>query len=183
MSEGGILPWKVQKLKLVPTLSYDSIHKPLKAPKGRRWNYDALNKEWSLIAAEEPEAKSPTGVAVNAVVVDNDAVSSFFEHHITSSDTFQGICLRYKIKPRKLRAANGGFTGENLQLCPSPLKIPRPEPTATVVEGAPALTQDEVLGVLMRECNGIAQTEARAYLMLNDWDLKEALENAREDGF
>eukprot|EP00536_Pseudo-nitzschia_multiseries_P011170 jgi/Psemu1/326349/estExt_fgenesh1_pg.C_3660009 len=183
MTEGGILPWKVQKLNLVPTLSYDSIHKPLKPPKGRRWIYDPQTKEWSLEPAEEPTSTSPTAVAVNAVVVDTDVISPTYEHHITPSDTFQGICLRYKITPLKLRAANGGFTGDGLRLCPNPLRIPRPEPTATVIEGSPALTQDEVINVLLRECKGIARTEARAYLMLNDWDLNEALENAREDGF
>lgn len=183
-----------------PTLSYDSIYKTLKAPKGKRWNYDPGTKQWSLVAAEKPANPSP--VAVNAVVVaedetenhkgatvttaaiiDKDPSSPYLEHRIEPSDTFQGICLRYKITPLELRRANGSFTGENLCLVPSLLRIPRSEPTAMVVEGASGLTQSDVTGILLRECRGMVRSEARAYLMLSDWDLDEALENAREDGF
>jgi len=207
MAEGGTLPWKIQKLNLAPSLSYDSIHKPLRAPKGKRWNFDPLHKEWSLVAAEkksssaaifvdavvitedETRNKKDEAAAATAKKINSDPLSPFVEHHISSSDTFQGICLRYKITPLKLRRANGGFTGDNLGLVPNPLKIPRTDAMTTVAiaeevkDGHCSLTQSQVVGVLLKECRGMSRSEARAYLMLNDWDLAEALENAHQDGF
>jgi len=199
MAEGAQLPWKIQKLNLAPTLSYDSIHKPLQAPKGKCWNYDPLHKEWSLVATQKPQSSC---IFVDAVVVtededgapvtkeiNHDELSPFVDHYIMPSDTFQGICLRYKIKPLELRRANGGFTGENLNLVPNPLKIPRKDcmiPTADAVGvdgSAQPLTRSQVVAVFLDECRGASRSEARAYLMLNDWDLAAALENAQEDGF
>jgi len=202
MPEGGVLPWKIQKLNLAPSLSYDSIQKPLLAPKGKRWNYDCTNKEWSLVN------HSSAFVVVDAVVVaddNNDKAgnsnvitaeefsSHFVEHHIRSSDTFQGICLKYKITPLELRRANG-FSGQNLELAPNPLKIPHSNYImATSAEAIPidknnnkiqvSLTKNEVIKIIRKECRNISLSEAKAYLMLNDWDLSEALENAKEDGF
>jgi len=184
----------MQKLKVgAPTLSYDNIKKPLKCPKGKRWNYDALNKEWSLVDAEKQPTPSPPAVLASVVTedttglgnihIDGPAPSAFLTHHIEASDTFQGICLRYKITPLDLHRANSGFTGENLHLCPNPLKIPRPEPTATVVEGESGLSHNELVSILLRRCSGMARNEAKAYLMLSDWDLNEALKDAKEDGF
>ena len=175
MTEGGLFAWKIQKLNLAPTLTYDSIQKPLKAPKGRQWIFDPVHKEWSLEEKEETSSSVPKTLD-----------SPYIEHIVTSSDTFQGICLRYKIKPLELRRLNGGFTGENLSLVPNPLKIPRRKDMTIdkKVDDAPrALTQDEVVGILLKECRSMNRSEARAYLMLNDWDFAKALENACEDGF
>jgi len=202
MPEGGTLPWKIQKLNVAPSLSYNSIYKPLKAPKGKRWNYDSLHKEWSLVAVDKPS--SSTSIIVDAVIItegenggsgtntttttkiiNNDPLSPFVEHYIKPSDTFQGICLRYKVKPLELRRANG-FTGTNLHLAPNPLKIPRTDimTTSAVAVAVPKLSQNEVVGVLLREFRGkLSRSEAKAYLMLSDWDLTAALENAHEDGF
>lgn len=194
MTGGVTLPWRMQKLKVgAPSLSYDNINKALKCPKGKRWNYDALNKEWSMVDAEKPPTPSPPTVLASVVTDDKNGLGNtnndgpapcaFMAHRIETSDTFQGICLRYKITPLELRRANGGFTGDNLHLCPNPLKIPRPEPTATVVEGAQGLSQNELVGILLRRCSGMSRSEAKAYLMLSDWDLNEALTDAKEDGF
>eukprot|EP00535_Pseudo-nitzschia_heimii_P000096 CAMPEP_0197183540 /NCGR_PEP_ID=MMETSP1423-20130617/7872_1 /TAXON_ID=476441 /ORGANISM="Pseudo-nitzschia heimii, Strain UNC1101" /LENGTH=201 /DNA_ID=CAMNT_0042634125 /DNA_START=101 /DNA_END=706 /DNA_ORIENTATION=+ len=201
MAEGGTLPWKIQKLNLAPSLSYDSIHKPLRAPKGKRWNFDHVHKEWSLVAAGEgmttASASSTSDFAAGSKIVDSVDIiqdkdgtvgkikenmgmkppSSFLDHFISPSDTFQGICLKYKISPLELRRANGGFSGENLNLVPNPLKIPSKDAVAA------ELTQDQVVDVLLKECRSMSRSEARAYLMLEDWDLNEALRNAHEDGF
>jgi len=199
MAEGGMLAWKVQKLNVAPTLSYKSIHKTLPAaPKGKRWNFDPANKEWSLVDKEPPACCI---VDVDAVVItesvsmdetsekatmrkiNDDPLTLYVEHYITPEDTFQGICLRYKIKPFELRRANG-FTGENLKLMNNPLKIPRRDAIAErVIDSSRHMTQSEVIMVLLKECKGMKRTEATAYLMLSDWDLAEALENARGDGF
>jgi len=198
MTEGGMLPWKIQKLNVAPTLSYKSVHKTLGAPKGKRWNFDPANKEWSLVDKEPPACCI---VDVDAVVItesvsmdetsekatmrkiNDDPLALYVEHYITPEDTFQGICLRYKIKPFELRRANG-FTGENLKLMNNPLKIPRRDAIAErVIDSSRSMTQSEVIMVLLKECKGMKRTEATAYLMLSDWDLAEALENARGDGF
>jgi len=200
-----MLPWKIQKLNLAPSLSYDSIHKPLKAPKGKRWNFDSLNKEWSLVdAVVSSSASSSSSILVDAVVItedkiknkdgttnvttktiNHDPLSPFVEHHIQyATDTFQGICLRYKITPLELRRANSGFTGENLHLVPNPLKIPRTDIMTTDAEAVPVSNHNQAVGILLKECRGMmSRSEAKAYLMLSDWDLTEALENAKEDGF
>ena len=198
MAEGGTLPWKIQKLNLAPSLSYDSIHKPLRAPKGKRWNFDRVHKEWSLVAVEKQKSSADAIIVDSVVVLEEkdgnigansksktaEPLSPFFDHYVSPSDTFQGICLRYKIKPLELRRANGGFTGENLHLVPNPLKIPRKDATAVEVQGdLKPLTQSQVVDILLKECRFMSRSEARAYLMLEDWDLKEALRNAHEDGF
>ena len=52
MAEGGMFPWKVQKLNLAPTLSYDRIQRPLKAPKGKEWMFDSKSRTWNLVDAK-----------------------------------------------------------------------------------------------------------------------------------
>ena len=179
MSEGARFPWKIQKLNLAPSLSYDCMHKPLQAPKGKSWSFDPVNKEWSLVTSEN---QNP--VTVDAVAYNDDPLATVVEHHITPSDTFQGICLRYKVTPLELRRANGGFTGENLNLVPNPLKIPCNVPVAEEVNAkAKALNKSQVEAALLKECRSMSRTEARAYLMLSDYDLAEAFQNAHDDGF
>jgi hypothetical protein len=185
MAEGATLPWKMQRLNLAPSLGYDSIHKPLKPPKGKRWHFNRVLNEWSLV----PAAGDGLPIADAVAVVDGNggATAGDHYHEISPSDTFQGICLRYKVTPLALRRANGGFTGDNLSLVPNPLKIPVKDGamTNTPPVVAEPLTQGQVVDILLKECRGtsISRSEARAYLMLNDWDLTEALTNAHEDGF
>mmetsp|Transcript_6977 Transcript_6977/g.14214 ORF Transcript_6977/g.14214 Transcript_6977/m.14214 type:complete len:199 (+) Transcript_6977:2037-2633(+) len=198
MAEGARFPWKIQKVNPAPYLSYKNIHKPLATPKGKRWNFNSVTNEWSLVGIE----KKTSPPVVDAVLIESDDEAEriyidsdkdspptppFSDHYVTPSDTFQGICLRYKITPLKLRQVNGGFTGTNLHLAPNPLKIPNARILDTSVVasevGRSALTQDQVVRLLVKECHDISKSEARAYLMMNDWDLPEALENAHEDGF
>lgn len=201
MAKGAQFPLKIQKTKAAPTLSYANIDKTLQAPNGKRWNLDPVEKEWSLV---NKESSACCIVDVDAVVItepvsmdeigtceatereiNDDPLALYVEHYIAPSDTFEGICLRYNIKPLELRRANG-FTNENLTLVPNPLKIPRRDDIAEgviLIDGAGPMTQNEVTMVLLKKCRGMKRAEARAYLMLNDWNLAEALENAREDGF
>jgi LysM repeat protein len=197
MSEGGLLAWKVQKTVTAPTLKYNNLQKELKAPKGRQWVFDSTNREWSL----ERVVPNPVVMANAAVqedlVVDAVVVKScpsspsadffpFFEHLVQSTDTFQGICIRYKITPTELRQAND-FTGSNLFLAPNPLKIPKTTlRSANMVndDNVPhALTTDQVVTILLKNCPKLSKSEAKAYLELNDWDIAEAVTNALEDGF
>jgi hypothetical protein len=193
MSEGGLLAWKVQKPVVAPTLRYNNLQKELKAPKGKRWVFESTTREWSL---EEVPKIVPADV-VRDLVVDAEIVKEspsspndffpYFEHLVQPSDTFQGICVRYKVTPTDLRQAND-FTGSNLFLAPNPLKIPRTVMTSAetsfVNEKVPrALTTDQVVSILLKNCPKLSKSEARAYLELNDWDIADAVTNALEDGF
>jgi hypothetical protein len=213
MAEGGFFPWKVQKINAVPSVNYNSLSKPLKAPKGTYWSYDRSTKEWSIqkvpkvISSIEGLGDEEIIIADAAIVDENGtiegedaslstlATTPFIEHIIQPTDTFEGLCLRYKVTPTEIRRAND-FTGSNLNLAPNPLKIPRDGIVKeTSLEARHvndnqqqdfpplALTTGQVIRVLRKVCPNMAESEAKAYLELNDWDLGDALENAREDGF
>ena len=85
-----------------------------------------------------------------------------------------------------------------MNLAPNPLKIPRDgivketslearyvnnNNTNNQQDVPLALTTGQVIRVLRQVCPKMSESEAKAYLELNDWDLGDALENAREDGF
>jgi LysM repeat protein len=211
MSEGARFPWKLQSVQQVPAVSYKNLRKPLRAPSGKRWAFDKSTKEWSLVNIPKPMTTiGSSQVVVDAVLVDENGhfiseegedssttaatcgTAPFFEHIVQETDTFEGLCIRYKVTPSDLRRAND-FTGNNLLLAPSPLKIPNRNivkhtdteaRTVGAFEDYPhALTTDQVVRLLLKECPTLSITEANAYLELNDWDFGEALQNANQDGF
>jgi LysM repeat protein len=210
MSEGARFPWKLQSVQRAPTISYKNLSKPLCPPSGKRWTFDSSTKEWSLEDIPKSVLVGNSDVVVDAVLVDENGyliseegeessssaptlcTAPYFEHIVQQTDTFEGLCIRYKITPTELRQANG-FTGSNLLLAPNPLKIPNVNRimrtsaearSLTAVEDFPlALTSDQVVDVLLKECPDLSNSEAKAYLELNDWELCEALQNAKDDGF
>ena len=103
-------------------------------------------------------------------------------HEVTETDTFQGICLRYKVTPVELRRANK-MLGTNLKLAPSKLIIPSNESNhkRNVLEP----TKEEKIASLVKEVSRVTKlsySEARAYLELADWDLGCAIGTVK-DGF
>ncbi|CAJ1960955.1 unnamed protein product [Cylindrotheca closterium] len=127
MSEGGVYPWKRQDVDIHrgPPASYAGLQNPLpEPPENMRWIKDEDTREWSLERKLEKDTFfqeiTPKPRLENR---------NYFEHEIQPSDTFTGICLRYKVSAAQLRKANGGFSGTNLFLAPNPLKIPRQEMT------------------------------------------------------
>ena len=210
MSEGARFPWKLQKMQPAPTVSYNNIRKPLRAPSGKQWFFDKTAKEWSLVdvpktIVDDVPYVIDADVVVDALAVDENGnpvgegdsdaatwgTAPYLEHLVQPTDAFEGICLRYKLTPSELRRANN-FTGTNLHLAPNPLKIPtvnikttNAEATALggdLAEGLPhALTTEQVIMLLRKECPTLSKSEARAYLELNDWEISEALENAHDD--
>ena len=108
--------------------------------------------------------------------------SGVLYHEVTETDTFQGICLRYKVTPVELRRANK-MLGTNLKLAPSKLIIPSNDSNhqRNVIEP----TKEEMIASLVKEVSRVTKlsyTEARAYLELADWDLGCAIGNVK-DGF
>jgi LysM repeat protein len=209
MSEGGFLNWKRQAIDTHrgPAANYNNLRRPLpKPPKNTHWVL-RNNKDWHLEALPERDLilQATTDATTVNVVVDEktgDLISggtiatTFLEHTVQSSDTFQGICLRYKITPTELRRANYGFSGSNLSLAPTPLRIPTSDDShlLLLVEGVAVVeengsnsnnsdTTTSKVNSVLRVCPGMAKSEAKCYLELNDWDLEQAVSNARQDGF
>ncbi|KAL7517642.1 hypothetical protein ACHAWX_002551 [Stephanocyclus meneghinianus] len=252
MSEGGLLAWKIQKVRrpangIQSTCNFTDLNRPLPdPPKDQMWIQHG--REWKLVpvACAVPEdigtgaltaaaAESVPGVssgvteavAVSMAVpvvpssspstavdkVSADAAGQIFEnaaieqgvmyHEVQPSDTFQGICLRYKITPTELRRANK-MMGTNLRLAPERLVIPLNDKNSSLRndDGKRGSTKEEQIAKLVWEVSNrlrrqsdnditkqqqirlsspLEYPEARAYLDLNDWDLEKAVENAMED--
>ena len=105
-------------------------------------------------------------------------------HKVLPTDTFQGLCLRYRIRPHVLRRCNG-FSGTNLHLAPSTLVVPL-GPGGELLGGGPVLRQNRTtpeykLQALREEFPHLRRPECRAYLEMADWSLEGAREAAAED--
>lgn len=183
MAEGGTLPWKIQKIVqpeggVVETCGYADLSKPLpKPPKGQTWVQNESSREWSLVPC------------VSTIVDGDDTASKpnkttdgIQYHRVLPTDTFQGICLRYKLKPTELRRANR-MMGTNLKLGPERLIIP-PNAANTPMT-VPVTKKDKVAALLdklpMSLKSKLSASEVRAYLELADWDVNLAVENVTED--
>jgi len=112
-----------------------------------------------------------------------DAVENvdYVVHTVLPSDTLPGLCLRYKTKPTILRQVNK-FSGSNLLLAPSKLIIPLNEDTDIATIKIQDKTCPEFkLHALVAEFPHLRQTEAKAYLTMNDWDLELAIQSVHDD--
>ena len=200
MAEGGQFPWRRQKIdeSRGPAAYFGNLHKSLPDPPSHmQWVRDEKTKDWRL---EEKEivvveafpvstSKSSDSNITGSVNADSATEPTYVEHLVSGADTFQGICIRYKITPTELRQANGGFSGTNLLLAPNPLRIPRNKEGGKVVVATRVddteiqSTPQYMIEKLLKTCPDLSRSEARCYLELNDWNLKEALCNASDDGF
>ena len=107
--------------------------------------------------------------------------NSALYHEVGPTDTFQGICLRYKVTPTELRRANR-LLSNNLSLVDK-LVIPlnQRDERAAITQ---IPTREDIVADLATRVSAVAtltHTEARAYLELNDWSVDAAVENVRED--
>ena len=107
--------------------------------------------------------------------------NSVLYHEVRPTDTFQGICLRYKVTPTELRRANR-LLSNNLSLVEK-LAIPLSQrDKGAAITQIP--TREEIVADLVARVSAVAtltHTEARAYLELSDWCVDAAVENIRED--
>jgi len=106
----------------------------------------------------------------------------YVEHVVLPTDTFQGICLAYKIHPTKLRQANH-FSGCSLLMAPKKLVIPVSKKAlrSGFMRCQDTASKEYKLHALQAEIGELSVAEARAYLELSDWDLKDAIQSANED--
>lgn len=113
---------------------------------------------------------------------ENTTTNGVLYHEVSETDTFQGICLRYKVTPTELRQANK-MLGSNLKLAPEKLIIPTNDKNQKLRVREP--TKEEKIASLIAEVSRVTKlsySEARAYLELADWDLNCAVGNVK-DGF
>jgi hypothetical protein len=224
MSEGGLLAWKVQKVKqpqngVQSTCNFSDLKHPLPdPPKGQTWIKDGREwkmvpiveavpavKECEMVTASVQEIGGVEGlteaVAVSTAVPvvncktarEDEIIDGVLYHEVLETDTFQGICLRYKVTPTELRRANK-MMGTNLRLAPKKLIIPINKNNSALKEGPREMTKEEQIaklacevrnrclsGNISNQQKGLSYSEARAYLEMNDWDMESPLENAVED--
>jgi hypothetical protein len=220
MSEGGVFPWKVQKIELpkygrYASVSYADLSRPLPdPPEGRTWARDASTREWKLIplvlasasahpvavarvqgdADVDPDADGSLITAVPVIIeaaaapVDEDrgAPSGSRYHEVLPTDTFQGICLRYKVTPTELRRANTMVTASDLKLAPEMLVIPSNEKNVKLDARYRCPTREEKIAMLVFRVSRVTgdkltYPEAMAYLEMADGDVEGAVANVHED--
>lgn len=230
MSEGGIYPWKLQRIEQPQSggragvvTSYANLKEPLPCPpRGQTWVQDLLTREWRVVpvAVEDdipPTVARPTDVndgdgattvaapvavvVATPVVVDVEATTSeglgggVRYHDVLPTDTFQGICLRYKVTPTELRRANKMISmasSTSLKLAPNKLIIPANDRNQELFLGGGGITakcptREEKIATLIYKVSRITQqdkltySEAVAYLELADGDVTLAIENVYTD--
>lgn len=105
----------------------------------------------------------------------------YVEHIVLPTDTLQGICIAYKVGVVSLRRANH-FTGQ-LHSAPKKLLIPLSKQALRTgyIRVQDTDTKEYKLSFFQAEFPDISPTEAKAYLELADWDLKEAIRSMKED--
>ena len=201
MAEGGCLPWKVQQIDTSrgPVAEYRSIHQQLpKLPNGSFWVHDETTGDWKV---QKKNSESTTALKVDREVLSHkkpvakngDTLSSsttetkeatlaidYVEHTVLPSDTFQGLCLRYRITATQLRQANG-FSGTNLLLAPPKLVIPLSDKDLSKIRLQDQSSPDFKIHSFLSQVPELRCHEARAYLELYDWDVEQAVTNAQQD--
>lgn len=218
MSEGGMLPWKIQKVKQpkngrLAETNYTDICNPLpNPPKGHMWVQDESSREWKLMPVVVANTAADGGnnmVAMARPANDGDCASNnnlvcsaipiievqaqqpativggdgIRYHEVLPTDTFQGICLRYKVTPTELRQANR-MMGTNIKLAPTypKLVIPANEKNKTLDNKSPT-NEEKIANLISRvsKINKISYSEAKAYLEMNEWSIEDAIANIQED--
>merc|ERR1711982_118442 len=98
---------------------------------------------------------------------------NYLEHLVLPSDTFQGICLNYKISPTKMRQVNN-FSGSNLLLAPKKLKIPINGKNVIKMKTQDENSSEFKIHNLINEFPDMSISEAKAYLEISDWNINDA---------
>uniref|UniRef100_A0A7S2HWY8 LysM domain-containing protein n=1 Tax=Helicotheca tamesis TaxID=374047 RepID=A0A7S2HWY8_9STRA len=187
MAEGAKFGWKIQKIKeFGPRADYSALSEPLPCPPwGMAWKKDKLTHQWKLMfAPEEEKSKNETTRVIGdekKLAKENECF--YVEHYVLPTDTFQGLCLAYRISPVRLRQLNA-FSGTSLKLAPSKLIIPIPD-VRSVLDGTLRIQDIDDPNfkhqVLSLEFPILTSEEVRAYLIMCAWDLRTAIQTAKAD--
>jgi len=151
--------------------------------------------------------RSGDGTVVEAAMMVDSIVpaSDYVTHRLESTDTLQGICLKYKVSPTTLRQLNG-FSGSNLSLAPHTILLPKYSTSSSLTTNYnnkihPSKTDDtskeqkihrflhalKFSGDSRHRCAttlstaALGRKEAIAYLDMNDGNLEDAIQDAKDD--
>lgn len=197
MSEGGVYPWKRQSGNTVKIADYSNLQNPLpKPPKGSAWFRDPDTREWKVVEIQQEDTNSIVTGNVNDVESTRKARSllpedsDFLSHEVQKTDTLQGLCLKYHTTPTQLRQLNR-FSGSNLALAPKILVIPLKQSKAgpNVTKKSPEQEKESKINSFLlafrfsknRQEMPMGRKEAVAYLEMNDFNLEEAIADAKDD--
>jgi|EP01083_Nonionella_stella_P063528 hypothetical protein len=195
MSEGGVYPWRRQSITGNPG-DYSCLSNPLpNPPKGQAWVRNPETREWSIIdmmATEQEQRNVLEDLASRKQQLLVPENCDYLEHHVEPTDTLQGICLQYGVKPLTLRQANK-FSGSNLLLAPETLIIPllRQNNVKTIAgdedknsskDGKEVKIKQLILAFRTHKASTmLSRKEAIAYLDMNDGNLEMAIKDAKDD--
>jgi LysM repeat protein len=193
MSEGGQLPWKRQPIVVRgPTADYSRLRTPIPDPPGG-WKWLREGHDLKLVEEKEQDSNAQTSgescvgsrylriKQATQSPVTPEAVEhvDYLVHTVLPSDTLAGICLRYKVSAMQLRRVNR-FSGSNLSLAPAKLVIPLTD-KVTQIQLQDRSSPEYKMQAMLIEFPCLRESERKAYLQLNDWDLEAAKRNARDD--
>ena len=193
-------PWNPQKIDMSrgPAGNYRNLRKPLDLPpKGMEWQFDESHVDKWILKRTGAGESAPSSLCHSskenenvANKKDTDGVPfalvegvDYLKHTVLHDvDTFQGLCIKYKINAIQLRQANGGFSGTNLRLAPPVLYIPlKGHPERLNIRAQDTSSMSFKLQTLLSEFPRLRHPEAKAYLELADGDLEAARNEAQED--
>ncbi|CAJ1930481.1 unnamed protein product [Cylindrotheca closterium] len=169
-STTGVMVPKAGSVRSITSIEHDhstSSHTTLSVP------FKIQRTLSSSTIDSQDNALGPSGKGVLGV--------DYVEHVVLPTDTLQGICIAYKVSVASLRRANH-FSGQ-LHSAPKKLLIPLSKQALRTgyIRVQDTDTKEFKLSFFQAEYPDSSQTEARAYLELADWDLKEALKSLKED--
>lgn len=199
---------------ILSQINYSDIKGPLPPPpRGQEWVKDESTREWKLLSVATvtydgdivAEAHPTADDASNADLVctavpiretegtstsnnnTSTVISGVRYHEVLPTDTFQGICLRYKVTPTELRQANR-LMGNNLKLGPAKLVIPSNDKNKNeeLDLDSQRSTKEEKIASLISKVTHITKgkitySEAKSYLEIADWEVEEAVDAVKED--
>jgi len=157
------------------------------------WIRDEATRQWHLVSLESKTGggesdETPDGVeevaCVAIPVVDGNGTDAIY-HRVLPTDTLQGLCLKYKVTPTKLRQWNK-FSGSDLRFAPQTLVI---HPTKQYIRTDPEISPEErkiqlFLAAFQGRANshgGVSRKEAIAYLSMHGGNIADAIEDAKTD--
>lgn len=197
MSDGGVYPWKRQSVSAIKIADYSKLQNPLpEPPKGSAWFRDPTTREWKIVKIHEGEVQGIDPLALPAdnrkiadkTLLDLPEDSDFLSHEVETSDTLQGICLKYHTTPTQLRQLNR-FSGSNLAMAPKFLVIPLKQSVTAQATKTPQQDKESKINSFLlafrfskgNHNKAIGRKEAVAYLEMNDFNLDEAIADAKDD--
>lgn len=170
--DGGMLPWRNQKL-MKSGVDSDFYAQSLPPPPvGFMWERNC-DGSWELLNIEEIKRKKSYGQDNDNTKTDLQKITqpTVIEHTVLSTDTLQGLCLKYGTTAITLRRQNC-FSGNNIQVFKT-LRIPL-EAGAFVVLQTTTDSKDIILQKFKND-TGEIELEAKLYLEDSGWNLDKAI--------